>query len=134
MNLIKKLKWFYQRGKTGYADCDWWDFHSYLCDIIVAGLTDLKEKDHGCPNEYRNTDAEREECKKWTETLEEIIDGFEAGKLLIDNNCVYLKKEISADGASYYKYEYDEELAKKLSIKFDKGMELFKRNFMYFWD
>jgi len=36
MRIFKEIKWFWQRGKRGWADCDVWGFQDYLTDIIIA--------------------------------------------------------------------------------------------------
>lgn len=50
LTIPKELYWFYQRGKRGYADCDVWDFDSYLRSIIIPGLKSLKKRAHGEPS------------------------------------------------------------------------------------
>ena len=32
---MRKVKWFFQRGANGYADCDFWNFSEYLDSIVV---------------------------------------------------------------------------------------------------
>ena len=38
---IKEIKWFIQRGKRGYADCDWWNLDSHICKIVIGGIDDI---------------------------------------------------------------------------------------------
>lgn len=40
-------KWFIQRGRRGWADCDNWSMFSYLSEIMADMLKDLREKGHG---------------------------------------------------------------------------------------
>ena len=39
---FRRYKWAYQRAKRGYADCDIWNFDSYLEKIISKGLRELE--------------------------------------------------------------------------------------------
>lgn len=91
----KRIKWFFQRGWRGYADCDTWDFHSYLCKVIPGGLKQLAEENVGCPRDLYDCPEENKNktvvdceackklrgecvaCHKWTEILNEIASGFE---------------------------------------------------------
>jgi len=45
ISLLRKIKWFIQRGKRGWADCDAWDFNTYVAGIIKEGTEYLLE--HG---------------------------------------------------------------------------------------
>jgi len=39
----RKIKWFIQRGKRGWADCDTWGLDFYLADIIENSIQYLKK-------------------------------------------------------------------------------------------
>lgn len=67
---FKKLFWRYERSKYGYARCDLWNFCDYLDNIVIKGLTDLRDNSHGYPC-LENMDEE-----KWKETLSTIIELF----------------------------------------------------------
>ena len=41
----RELKWFVQRGRRGWADCDTWDFPGYLTPILADMLAHLRQ--HG---------------------------------------------------------------------------------------
>jgi len=43
---LKNIIWFIQRGKSGYADCDFWNFDRYLTNIAIKGIQDIIYK--GC--------------------------------------------------------------------------------------
>ena len=38
---IKEIKWFIQRGKRGYAECDWWNLDSYISKVMIDGIEDI---------------------------------------------------------------------------------------------
>lgn len=129
MKTINHLKWFFNRGKNGYAECDFWDFNDYLTDIIIAGIDYLKNNSHGCPNEFYDETNVNNECEKWTIILDEILEGFKAGKRIMDNDCMsWVKRD------ECYKRVFNEDEAKLLAKKFDRGMELFSEYFMNLWD
>lgn len=44
-----EIKWFIQRGKRGWADCDVWAIDSYLNRVIPAMLENLANCKHGAP-------------------------------------------------------------------------------------
>ncbi len=43
---INEIKWFIQRGKRGYADCDWWSLDTYICQVMIDAMEDLMYR--GC--------------------------------------------------------------------------------------
>lgn len=114
---IKGIKWFFQRGKKGYSDYDVWGFDSYLCKVIIGGLEQLKNNHCGCPSDLFDADKDDNECWKWVEVLDKIINGFKAAERIIDYDY-----DIAAG-------EYD-----GLKKEFDEGMELFKKYFFGLWD
>ena len=70
MELIKKIKYFIQRGKRGYSDRDVWSVDCYLATIIPPMLRDVAKYSIGHPANLRNFD-------EWKEILHRIADGFE---------------------------------------------------------
>jgi len=103
--VYKKLKWFIQRGKRGYADCDWWDMADYLIWIIVPMLKELKKHQHGYPNKASTPE-------KWDTILDQMIEGFEAGERILTDDCPSVA---------------DQEI-------FNNGMKLFSEWFFDLWD
>jgi len=122
--MLKKIKWFIQRGKRGYADCDIWDFSDYLTDIIIAGLKILKENQHGCPSQFWDKEAVNNECHKWQEILEKMIQGFEAYKQVNDWRFIVGK----------FEQKIDKKRLELLEEKYNRGMKLFARFFAHLWD
>lgn len=41
---MKEIKWFIQRGKRGYADCDWWNLDSYMSKVMADAILTLRMK------------------------------------------------------------------------------------------
>lgn len=116
---LRRIKWFWQRGRRGYSDSDVWGLFTYLLEILVPALEDLNKIKHGCPNiESEDIDTA---FKRWGEELQVMIDGFKAAQ-----EAGELGLEDSLD--DYYK-KYDE-----LMAKFDKGMEMFHKRFFHLWD
>jgi len=126
----QKIKWFFQRGFRGYADCDVWDFDDYLTDVISNGLKHLKENQHGIPtsiwtkyiklDDLKTADRETKEIaadKEWKIILNQIIEGFDAARVLIDYSC-----------------ELDEKERKEIEQIRQRGFDLFKEYFFNLWD
>jgi len=111
-----EIKWFIQRGKKGYADCDLWDLNSYLTDWLPEALRELAKNSYGCPAGLYDNKKKRNQCHKWTKILREMADSFEAGGKLM---CPLLPTS-----KRYQKYEK----------KFNKGMKLFHKYFFSLWD
>ena len=129
VNLIKEIKWFFQRGKRGWADCDIWSFDYYLSGIIINGLKQLKKDSYGCPSEFYDKTRTNDECWKWKEILEEMIQGFEAAKTL--NDC-FFTKVVKKDGRLVKKIDIEQE--KQLTKKFERGISLFGKYYLGLWD
>jgi len=122
-DLYYKVKYFIQRGKRGWADCDVWDLDHYICDLMIQTLTHLKTITNGCPPELFDKNATNQSWK-WEKILDEIIEGFNAGKEIIDEKNIFNIENIE-DYQKEYKY---------LLKKFNKGIELLKQYFFYLWD
>jgi len=128
--MFKSIKSFIQRGKRGYADSDWYSFHSYLTDIIIPNIRKLKDNVHGCPGDLWDESAKNNETHKWTEILEEIAQGFEAAKFL--DGYGYHKWVPLPEGGS--KLEIDTESLNNAYKKMTRGMELFGKYYINLWD
>ncbi len=105
-----EIKWFFQRGKRGWADCDLWALDDYLAGWLPNALTELRKYQHGYPSELT--------FKKWQAIEKQMIKSFQAVQKINDlppNN-------------SYYK-NY-----KKLKKEFEKGGKLFIKYFFSLWD
>ena len=77
--LFMEVKWFIQRGKRGYADCDVWGFDFYLAKVIRGGCKQLKNSTHSAPTRLsRHLPAGQWDIavKRWDRILEKISRGF----------------------------------------------------------
>ncbi len=75
---LKRIKWFWQRGKRGYSDSDVWDLFAYLLEVLVPALEDLNRIKHG---PVVDDDEEVVSAlKQWNEELQIMIDGFKAAQ------------------------------------------------------
>lgn len=128
--MLKRIKYFIQRGMRGYSDEDTWDFHSYLCDILIPVLRKLSKKNMGCPSSFWDKESKNDECHKWSESLESMAQGFEAAQAV--NSMQYYKKIKNEDGS--WSQEIDKEKLKLLTEKYDIGIKLFCDNFLSLWD
>lgn len=64
----RRVKWFIQRGRRGWADCDVWNFDTYLARVIGEGAAKLRDISHGHPGELNEFE--------WSEILSQIAHGF----------------------------------------------------------
>jgi len=129
---LREIKWFIQRGRRGYADCDGWNFDEYFSRLIIHSLKHLKKNKIGCPSELYDASNKNNECWKWGEILEEIIQGFEASLEIIDGCFSRIKKD--QDGNYRLSIKEFEPKREQLSKKFDRGMNLFHEYFFGLWD
>ena len=80
MRLLRRLRWFWQRGRRGWADGDVWSLDYYLARVIAESVEYLRRTNHGnpClgtpPRDCENCDcSERYDSALWT-----ISKGFQA--------------------------------------------------------
>lgn len=111
-NLINEIKWFIQRGKRGYADCDLWDFHTYHARLMYNGLRDFNKMKHGYPAYL--------EPGIWDDIISQIADGFEAAEKIAND-----------DGELF---EEIPNLRNELVAKFHKAIMLLKTYYFHLWD
>jgi len=107
---INNIKWFIQRGRRGYADCDVWWLCTYLSEWLPKALRQLAKETHGAPNDLFDGTGER-----WEKVLETMAQGFEA-RNIIDENLP--EKE-------------EEERLERIA---NKGLLLFVKYFKDLWD
>ena len=116
-DLWQDVRWFFQRGSRGWADCDWWMLNDYLIEWLPDALREMAEKNHGCTNELFDHSREGDECWRWTEILIKMAEGFEAQGVLLD------------DFGDLTEVRRDE-----LEEKWREGSELFIKYFPALWD
>jgi len=101
-------KWFLQRGRRGYADCDVWNLDSYLTSWLPAALEHLQRNKMGHPVGMTR--------KGWDTRLERMKQGFiEAQKV---SDMVYITPRDCA-------------MAQR---RVESGLRVFARHFLSLWD
>jgi len=126
---LKRLKWFYQRGKRGWADCDWWGMDYYLVGIIIPMLRRLRASQMGHPVGLTE--------EEWGARLGEMIEGFEAAQRVLEDEYY---KEVSGDSIEAIKNATPGEIRKwgELNLAdqklFYKKGKLFIKWFFDLWD
>ena len=68
-HFFKNIKYFVQRGKHGYAECDLWNFDVYLGDMLYNSLTAFANTVSSCPYEYEKLYGEDKCFEKWKSEL-----------------------------------------------------------------
>lgn len=91
--MFEGVKYFIQRGKRGYSDQDIWSFDAYLCSIIPSAIRKLENDNHGCLGDLWDSSRKNDECWKWKEILEEIAQGFEAGRTIIETRFFFIDEK-----------------------------------------
>ncbi len=127
---LKKVKWFFQRGRRGWADCDWWDMGGYLVGIILPMLKELQQYQHGYPG-YGDADTP----EKWDAILEQMILGFEAGERVskdeyfMETNADILTRKPTQDEVKTWgkKSKADQKI-------FNDGLKLLTKWYWALWD
>ena len=90
-----EIKWFIQRGKRGYADCDIWSLDGYLSEWLPTALKQLSKEVNACPKELWDKANKKNQCWKWPKIIKEIADGFQAAQDFIDLKYVYKTGKIN---------------------------------------
>ena len=121
---VRNVKYFIQRGRRGWADCDTWSFDDYLCKVIIGGLGKLEKDNYGCPSEFWDSSKINDECHKWKECLREIKIAFE---MIREDSFSYTKKWVDGEKT------FDLIVIKQREDKINKGLELFSRYFRCLW-
>jgi len=112
----RKIKWFIQRGKRGYADCDLWNFDTYLEKVLSKGLRDFAKNASGYPGGF-------DTFENWQVQLNNIADLIEKFN---PDNCIDWDKDI---GRAAWE-DADEEA----SIAREAVFDWFKNNWNSLWD
>ena len=135
-DIYNNIKWFIQRGKRGYADCDIWDFDFYLSKIISKGIKDLKSQIYGVSNDFISKDGKNIYLNKWKTVLDEIIWTFEASIKIIDAKWIYLNskernKKTMVKFINQFKYHI---MTKEECNRYRKGWNLFRKYYHNLWN
>jgi hypothetical protein len=155
-NIYRDIKWFIQRGRRGWADCDVWSLDDYLNGWLPAALRRLKEKKHGVPNSV----VEPEDCDehggvseagmeravaRWDAIMDKMIAGFEADKRMQDG--LYeeelgqypLTRPSGVSADAWLKVKDNHMAAERVLTERDKaiaeeGLALFIKHYHSLWD
>jgi hypothetical protein len=152
------IKYFIQRGRRGWADCDTWSLDGYLNGWMPAALKHLKAAKHGIPcsmfdglptkegDPYCHTDEAYKAAEaRWDSIMDRMIGGFEASGRILDG---LYEKELGEyplgrpDGVSrdaWEKAQGDRFKASRLLEERDgklmeEGMALFIKHYHSLWD
>lgn len=152
----RKAKWFYQRGKRGWADCDVWSFDDYLARVIADGLEHLAKTTHGYPANFSfknrldgmtrlvSVDEKDHQLEKWCSKLLSMAGAFRAYQRSMgekyDDVIGPFPKRIDGESQEARTKRYDEYF-EKLNIEcqkdyaiFLKGAKEFIKHFHNLWD
>ena len=121
----REIKYFIQRGRRGYADCDCWGIDSYLIKIVPLMLRQMGKYQSGCPFDFFDKENKNNECARWRAELEKMAIGFEAAGHL--SNVDYLE-------SGKEDWINNEEKKKEWDEQWETGIESFKKNFFGLWD
>ena len=115
-----KCRW--QRSARGWADCDVWSFDSYLSEVIIGGLTRLKERQTGYPCALTE--------EQWNAILGEIIAGFQADLRISESPNSYPELgDYTSEKHDLFKQREEAD-----QVVAAKGMKLFSEWYGHFWD
>lgn len=153
---LRELKWFIQRGRRGWANCDVWSLDTYLSGWLPSALRHLKETKHGVPIGCVDS-GDRDGCgnsseagmkraeARWNAILDTMIAGFEAAQRIQDG--IY-EKELGPyplERPSYLsitewkatitaRFRKSQELTKRDEEIFKQGLENFTKYYHNLWD
>lgn len=121
-SLPEEIKWLVQRAKRGYSDSDVWDFHYYLLDILIGGLTLFRDKTGAYPPEMT--------YEEWIDTLTAMIGGFKLDKMVVEDDKIPYLDEIP----DYFTEERRKNVfTKEEQQKRDNAYDLLKKHFYNLW-
>ena len=156
----REIKWFIQRGRRGWADCDVWSLDNYLNGWLPSALRCLKEQKQGVPSsmfepedcipegDWRGNPSEEGMVRaeaRWDAIMDKMIAGFEADER--SQNGLYQEElgeypmdrpsGVSADVWEKVKrdrFEAIEVLRERDRKIAEEGMALFIKNYQSLWD
>lgn len=126
-HLLRRAKWFIQRGSRGYSDRDVWSIDWYISSWLPNALRQLRDNNNGIPSVMLDDmtkepdEAAMEKADtKWKEVLTRMIVGFEE---------YHKDKECIGEYATYNK-ERDQNVYDMLH----ESLALFNEYFENLWD
>lgn len=152
----REVKWFIQRGRRGYADCDVWSIDHYINGWMPAALRRLKDTKQGLPcsifepedcgeDGHPSEEGTERAQARWNAIMDKMIAGFEADQRASDG--VYeeelgqypLDRPSGVSAAAWAKVKHDRFEASKFLTKRDEtlseeGRALFMKHYHSLWD
>ena len=133
----RKIKWFFDRGRKGWAANDTWDFHGYLARVTKEGIIHLKKYLNGHPGDMTE--------KQWDDILDELIWTFDMADQVSEGDMhMYVEdwteeknlemKKTLDDMAAKKGYEPYKYMSKAEWERMQKGFQLFVKYYFSLWD
>jgi hypothetical protein len=123
----REIKWFWQRGSRGWADCDTWSIDYHLCRIIPPMIRKLKKNDHGYPYDLSS--------KQWHKILNNIAWTFDIAADIQNHDVIFpSKKKPGPSLREHYKKFKIKTLTKAEYDRYKEGWRLFQEYFFNLWD
>lgn len=147
----REIKYFWQRGRRGWADRDVWCLSGFLSDILPAMLEKLKEEKYGIPCEFVYDKDGKEVCEKdainaWDKELDKMIKTFKVAREISDSDAEYIptdewdeekykKLKKMVDGWNKKCADYQHRvLTKEEALEYEHGWQVFQQLFFNLWD
>lgn len=130
----KEIKWFFQRGKRGWADCDTWNFFAYHSKVCKEALVHLKIYKMGYPAQFQESGIEDKDAEKhWNNILEKMICAFEEAEAIsnMDTYMWYPNMRDMTDFSKKHNVKIQTEEEYKNMIE---GFKLFFEHYWNLWD
>lgn len=157
MELLKQLRWAWQRLTRGWDDRVIWSIMDYLARLLPVWLECLKEEKRGVPGSLCPEGRDVEEASIiWDGIFDKMIAGFVAARRLLENDFPpwdeWHKAMSGQDGkrlVSWHEEDREQinQIEKELDFwprlrqqedealkQFEEGMDLFKEHFFDLWD
>ena len=140
-NFFRKIKWFIQRGRRGYADSDCWGVDYYLIDIIPKMISTLKDS-IGVPTYYFTKPGEKHSEYDWkvarrrrNKDLDKIINTFTIADKILNDNYIYCPtKEYYKKTNKDLRKRYDKFLTYQECKEYENGWKIFQDLFFTLWN
>ena len=140
----REARWFAQRGRRGWADCDTWSLDDYLDGWLPAAIRHLKEHKRsvpwgmfeGLPTENDDGYTHSEETFKvaearWDEIMDKMAAAFEANGRI---SCGLYEEELGPYESSPARHARAEGLRARDEGISREGMALFVEHYRDLWD
>ncbi len=128
----REVKWFFQRGKRGWADCDVWNFFDYNSRVCKEALTHLLKHKMGFPGIFHESGYTDEECEaKWNKILSQIIDAFDQAEKIGNMDTYMWFEGINPITSGEFCTKHEIHLQTK--EEYESMIEGFKLFFEHYW-